>query len=298
MTLSNADISETRIRETMPEILDILLTDRISSHLKRRHLNIIWANDNYTQHGAAAYAPTAPIRPELITGKMGKLIMPRALKSADLQKNRTKSRAEVFTPTWMVKKQNDEIEQDYLNDDLETYVRRTWLEITCGEAPYMASRYDMETGKIIPLAGRVGFIDRKLKRINAETKRNKRQWLRLVTLAYQSAYGFEWNGDSLLLARENLLYTCRDYYLAKWPSEAEIPYAFFKKIAHIISYNIFQMDGIRLTPPLSGAPPASKEAGFQIEIFPQKNTRTQPKPQPVKIMNWQTRKLELFNLGN
>ena len=54
-------------------------------------------------------------------------------------------------------------EQDYLNDDVETYVRRKWLEISCGEAPYMATRYDMATGQTIPLAERVGFVDRKLK---------------------------------------------------------------------------------------------------------------------------------------
>lgn len=40
--------------------------------------------------------------------------MPRALKSQDVQKERTKSKIEVFTPTWIVKKQNDAVEQDYL----------------------------------------------------------------------------------------------------------------------------------------------------------------------------------------
>jgi hypothetical protein len=70
----------------------------------------------------------------------------------------------------------------------------------------MATRYDMGTGEIIPLAERVGFIDRKLSRINAEVT-DKAEWQRLVELAYKASYGFEWNGDSLLLARENLLYT-------------------------------------------------------------------------------------------
>ena len=211
-----ADISETRIREEMPEILDILLADRMASRSCRKKRNIIWANDNYIHYHKKHYAPGAEIRPEWITGKMGHLIMPRALKPAELQKERTKSRAEVFTPAWVVKKQNDEIDQNYLDDDLETYVRRTWLEITCGEAPYMASRYDMITGKIMPLVERSGFVDRKLQRINDGTKKNQKTWQHLVTLAYQASYGFEWNGDSLLLARENLLYTCRDYYLAKW----------------------------------------------------------------------------------
>ena len=85
--------------------------------------------------------------------------MPRALKAISLQKKRTKTKAEVFTPTWIVKKQNDVVDDDYKSDDLETYTRRKWLEITCGEAPYMATRYDMETGEVIPLVERVGFVD-------------------------------------------------------------------------------------------------------------------------------------------
>ncbi|MGY3814739.1 hypothetical protein ACWOA6_04255 [Globicatella sulfidifaciens] len=56
--------------------------------------------------------------PELVTGRMGNIIKPRALKSKEMQKERTKSKAEVFTPTWIVKKQNDEIEKDYINRHL------------------------------------------------------------------------------------------------------------------------------------------------------------------------------------
>lgn len=74
----------------------------------------------------------------------------------------------MFTPTWIVKQQNDEIEKCFSEDALETYISRKRLEITCGEAPYMASKYEMETGEIIPLKNRVGFIDRKLRRINME----------------------------------------------------------------------------------------------------------------------------------
>lgn len=98
------------------------------------------------------------------------------------------------------------MEENYTNDTLEKYVSRKWLEITCGEVPYMVSRYEMETGELIPIKERVGFVDRKLKQINKEVS-DKAEWQRLVELAYQSSYGFEWSGDSLLLARYNLLYT-------------------------------------------------------------------------------------------
>ncbi|MDR2387005.1 MAG: Eco57I restriction-modification methylase domain-containing protein [Deltaproteobacteria bacterium] len=235
----------------MPRILEILLLDRTASTAKSSQRpepnapkNIIWANDNYQQYDPMAYAPTGPIKPELITGQRALLIRPRALKTKALRKERTRTKAEVFTPTWVVKMQNDTAEESYKGDDLERYVGRKWLEITCGEAPYMTTRYDMETGQLVPIAERVGFVDRKLERINKEVT-DQSEWQRLVELAYKSCYGFEWNGDSLLLARENLLYTYRDYHYAKWNNQPI--YGWFEKIATIISHNLFQMDGLKKT---------------------------------------------------
>jgi hypothetical protein len=232
------------------------------------------------------------MRPELVTGQMGQIIKPRALKSRELQKERTKSKAEVFTPVWIVKKQNDVVDLNYLNDELETYVKRIWLEITCGEAPYMATRYDMETGEIVPLNERAGFVDRKLKRINNEVD-DKAEWQRLVTETYKSSYGFEWAGDSLLIARENLLYTYRDYYLAKWQEEP--PYDMLKQIAIIISHNVFQMDGLTFTIPLSGKKEIIEET--EIVLFgDETKQREKITPGiPVLITNWDTNKTERFD---
>ncbi len=279
----------------MPHILELLLLDRTTSSPKSPH-NIIWANDNYKEHDAVFYAATAQIRPELITGDMGKLIMPRAMKSADLQKRRTKTKAEVFTPAWIVKKQNDVIDSDFKSDDLETYTRRKWLEIACGEAPYMASRYDMGKGEIVPLSERVGFVDRKLARINREVI-DKAEWQRLVEQSYKASYGFEWNGDSLLLARENLLYTYRDYYIDKW-GEPPI-YGLFEDIAQIISYNVFQMNGLTYTIPLSEK--RVRVQNYQISLFdvdgPEKEEWTIIPGKRVKIMNWDINKMEFFDRG-
>ena len=280
----SSDVQETNLLKLMPSVLDILLVDRTTSTSSRKR-NIIWANDNYLRHGQN-YAATNQIKPALITGIMGHIIQPRALKSAELQKKRTKFKAEVFTPTWIIKKQNDVLDQVYVDDDLSTYVKRIWLEITCGEAPYMASRYSMETGEIISLPNRVGFVDRKLTRINAEID-DKAEWQTLVEHAYKSSYGFEWNGDSLLLARENLLYTYRDYFYDKWKKEPT--QILFESIAKIISYNVFQMDGLKYVVPLS----AKKEKLImsQLSIF-------EPEPEEewlitkgkrVRIMNWDTR---------
>jgi hypothetical protein len=276
----------------MPRILEILLLDRTAS-TPNTTKNIIWANGNYTKYSETAYAATAQIKAELITGERGFLIRPRALKTKELQKERTKTKAEVFTPTWVVKKQNDTADENYKGDDLEAYTRRKWLEITCGEAPYMATRYDMETGEIIPLAERVGFVDRKLARINSEVA-DKAEWQRLVELAYKSSYGFEWNGDSLLLARENLLYTYRDYYVAKWGDEPL--YGLFEEIATIISYNIFQMDGLKYTIPLTEKREIVVE--MQLSLFDVDDTQEKWQITPgkrVRIMNWDTNKMEYFD---
>ncbi|WP_238615223.1 restriction endonuclease [Staphylococcus felis] len=246
-TFNSADINESYIREYMPEILDLLLIDRTTSTIRTKR-NIIWANENYIRYGVKTYSAKSQMKPELVTGSMSNIIKPRSLKSKEIQKERTKAKGEVFTPTWIVKKQNDEIDKNYKNDSLETYVGRTWIEVTCGEAPYMVSRYDMESGKIIPLKQRVGFVDRKLKRINKEVH-DKAEWQRLVVEAFKSSYGFEWSGDSLLLARENLLYSYRDFYYAKWLEEPL--HRLFKDIAEIISYNVFQMDGLKYIIPHS-----------------------------------------------
>jgi len=283
-----SDVMEDNIRTAMPGILEILLLDRTTT-TPRRAYNIIWANDNYKEHGDTSYSSTTQIKPELITGKRGNLIIPRVLKTAALQKERTKTKAEVFTPTWVVKKQNDAVDIDYNNDDLETYTRRKWLEITCGEAPYMTTRYDMASGERIATIERVGFVDRKLARINTEVT-DKAEWQRLVELAYKSSYGFEWSGDSLLIARENLLYTYRDYYIEKW---GELPtYGLYEIIATIISYNVFQMDGLTYTIPLSEK--REKIQNYQLSLFDSDDLEKEEwhivPGKRVRIMNWDTNK--------
>lgn len=284
---SFVDILENKIREEMPEILELLLTDRTTAQ------NIIWANDDYKKYGQE-YDALKQIKPELITKNMGHIIMSRSLKTRQLQKERTKSKAEVFTPLLVVKMQNDEIDKNYKKDDLEIYIKRKWLEITCGEAPYMTTRYDMQTGDFIPVQNRVGFVDRKLERINKEVQ-NKALWQKFVEFAYKSSYGFEWNGDSLLLARENLLYTYRDYYVEKWCEKPSIND--FKEIARIISYNIFQMDGLKNIIPMSEKKIEVKEEGILRGLEDYKETKWAIKGIKVKIMNWETDKMEEFDKG-
>lgn len=285
------NISENNLRDKMPSVFNILLIDRTKS-TKSCTQNIIWANENYIKYDAEKYSPTSEIRIELITGEHNNIIQPRALKAADLQKKRTKAIAEVFTPIETLKEQIDEIDKNYQNDDLETYTKRTWIEITCGEGPYIVTRYNVVTGNFIYLDERVGFLDRKLKRINKECD-IKDKWKELVNEAYKATYAFEWNGDSLLLARENLLYTYFDYYYDKWNSEPSLED--IEEIALIISYNIFQMDGLKCIIPLSDVELQKNE---QLNLFNkiEKIVKKTPnkKGQYVKIMNWKKNKMEFF----
>jgi hypothetical protein len=132
----------------------------------------------------------------------------------------------------------------------QEYVALLKLEITCGEAPYIVSRYDPVSDKqeLLPLNKRVGFLDKKLS-IVSKYCNTQEEWLKWAKIAFQSSYGYEWQGDSLLIARENLLYTFIDYFQDKFKETPSTELQ--KEIAEIIVWNIFQMDGLKYVIPMS-----------------------------------------------
>ena len=247
------DISEESLSKESADLLKILLKDRTTKK------NIVWATHSYNLLGKG-FSPSDGISPSKVTGTYANLIQPRSEKSKYEQKDRTKIRAEVFTPTWLVEKQNGYVEAELETLNLEDYIQVRWLEITCGEAPYMVTRYDTVTGEEIPLSERVGFVDRKLQRISREVS-DEATFYELVKKAYRASYGYEYQGDSLLLARENLLATFEDYYLAKTGNQPTLEQK--KEIATIISYNVFQMDGLKKISPYS----ATQEQSQQLSLF-------------------------------
>jgi hypothetical protein len=240
------DILENSLRRK-GALLDILLLDRTTKK------NIIWATDSYEKFGKE-YKSKMKILPNLVTGKYGLLIQPRAAKSLGEQKHRTKDKAEVFTPLKIVKKINkavDSLGNNKLSvSSWQEYVRELKLEITCGEAPFIVSRYNpvAHTDKLIKIENRVGFLDKKLK-IVSQYCNNKTSWLFWAKEAFKSSYGYEWQGDNVLLARENLLYTFIDYYKHKFKKIPSIRIQ--ESFAEIISWNIFQMDGLKYVVPMS-----------------------------------------------
>lgn len=239
----NIDIQEDYLLKK-DDLLDILLQDKTTGN------NLLWATDSYDSNGDL-FAPSAHITTDLITGALGNLIQPRALKSKTEQLYRTRDKAEVFTPLSIVKQMNDACDTKRVTKhNWKEYVSLKKLEITCGEAPYIVSRYDpvSEIQELIPLKKRVGFLDKKLK-IVSKYCNTKEEWIKYAKIAFQSSYGYEWQGDSLLIARENLLYTFIDYYHDKFKETPSTKLQ--KEIAEIIVWNIFQMDGLKYVIPMS-----------------------------------------------
>ncbi len=239
----NIDIREDYLLKE-DDLLDILLQDKTTKK------NILWATDSYEQKGEK-YIASAYITSDLITGENGDLIQPRAVKSKEEQLSRTRDKAEVFTPLSIVKQMNDACDTEKVTkNNWQEYISLLKLEITCGEAPFIVSRYDPVSDKqeLLPLNKRVGFLDKKLSIVSKYCD-SLEEWLKWAKIAFQSSYGFEWQGDSLLIARENLLYTFIDYYEDKFK---EIPsLELQKEIAEIIAWNIFQMDGLKYVVPMS-----------------------------------------------
>jgi len=234
------DLREDDLSDISSEVLATLLRDHTTGK------NIFWATHDYEALGSG-YDYHSEILPELITGEHGMVIRPRVLKSKENQTDRSKDMAEVFTPSWICNAQNNLVEEALPNDmTWQDYVRLTCLEITCGEAPYLVSRYDAATGETIPLKMRIGLLDRKLRLVNDKTE-TKEEWLKWAQVAYKNTYGYEWQGDNLLLAREAMLLTFIEYYQTRFheaPSHEDII-----SIAEIISWNLWQMDGLRGVPP-------------------------------------------------
>lgn len=239
----NIDIKEDYLLRR-GEILEILLKDKTTNK------NIIWATDSYEKKGKK-FSPLSPITPELVTGIYGKLIQPRTAKSKKTQIIRTRDKAEVFTPLSIVKQMNEACDtEEVTEDNWQNYIALLKLEITCGEAPFIVSRYDPVSNKqeLLPLKERVGFLDKKLS-IISKYCHTQEEWMKWAIIAFQSSYGFEWQGDNLLIARENLLYSFIDYYQDKFGESPKIELQ--KEIAEIIVWNIFQMDGLKYVIPMS-----------------------------------------------
>ena len=293
-------------------VLDTLLKDKSTGK------NIIWATDPPEELQTVMYEPVTD-RSQITTQQLGlthyEVVLPRMMKQTDTQQQRTRKKGEVFSPAWVCNKMNNALDADWFRglgagesagqftvelpqgwQTVETpvqfpvckgrtpawvqYVQSRRLEVTCGEAPFLASRYDAATGEMIPVARRIGILDRKL-RVVSENAATEDEWRKYATHAVQSTYGYEYQGDNLLLARVNLLLTYAEHLQARWqrkPTKEEL-----QPIANIISWNLWQMDGLHLSVP-GGKPQPEAE---QLDLFSMFGAaELQPPTVSCKVKNW------------
>lgn len=277
-----SDINETHLLRRNIKLLDILLKDYTTGS------NIKWGTDSYIGYGFF-FHNDKEITTDLITGWYDGFIRPRADKDKDIQLERQRNKAEVFTPSWVVKLQVDAAFEDIKDLSLVEFIQTKWIEITCGEAPYMVNRYDMNTGSVIPLGKRAGFMDVKFRRLNQEVQ-TEEDWVKLALKIYKSSYGYEYQGDSLLLARENLMLTFIDnyfYMFGAFPDNKLI-----LKVSEIVSLNVFQMDGLTYEVPYSYGGLA--DFSVQLSLFEVLDEEKNSKPQFAKVKCWVNGKIINF----
>lgn len=282
-------------------VLKLLLQDKTTKQ------NIIWATDTYASLGMG-YAASNQMQSSLFSGFRAGIIQPRTQRSREDQAARTRQKAEVFTPIWICNQMNNFCDEEWfgrkdvfnvqIGTDREAvkepiafskkkkwthYIDSRRLEITCGEAPFLVSRYDASTGEVIPIKERIGILDRKLRVVN-ENANTEDEWIKWTLRAFQSVYGYEYQGDSLLIARANMVNTFTEYLYDRWHRKAtEIE---LKKLANIIAWNLWQMDGRTDAIP-GGAPPS--EEFYQLSLFDMMGAEETQKPSALcRIFDWRS----------
>ena len=301
-----ADFIGENIQSLPPAVIKILLSDKTTKR------NIIWATDNYAERG---YLATDEIQLKQISGFTNGVIKSRVSKATEEQARRTRVKAEVFTPSWICNKMNNHCDEVWfgkknvfniedgqkwrLNPNKVKFPEgRSWqeyidsrrIEITCGEAPYIVSRYDTTTGEAISLKRRIGILDRKLRIVN-ENAEDDNTWLKWTTRAFQSVYGYEFQGDNLFIARINAIMTYIEYYENRFnekPNEKKL-----KEIANIIAWNFWQMDGITNTIPF-GAPKVQEEQLDMFAVIANPEEKTIKETPVCKIYDWRKDNSLLF----
>lgn len=252
-----------QLRKIEAPVLKKLLEDKTTGK------NIIWATDSYKNLGPG-FEKNQQIRLNHL--QQQEIIKPRTQKDLETQKERTKKNAEVHTPSWITNLMINRVDEDWFkngyrfnqesenswiksqekivfkshSEKWKTYVRRKVLEITCGEAPFLTTRYDPSNGQVIEVKDRIGFLDRKL-RIITENTESSDEWALYSLAALRSIYGYEIQGDSLLIGRLNIYLSYLETVKEVWNIELTLKDKI--EIADIISWNIFQMDGLTYKTP-------------------------------------------------
>lgn len=86
-------------------VLDLLLQDKSTKK------NIIWATDTYAELGEE-FTDKVQLDANAILRRTD-LIRPRIQKSQEAQAQRTRKKAEVFTPAWLCNRMNNHCDEDW-----------------------------------------------------------------------------------------------------------------------------------------------------------------------------------------
>ena len=97
--------------------------------------------------------------------------------------------------------------------------------------------------------------------------------------------------SGLLIARINLLMTFCDYYKERWGKRADTK--LLKSIANIISWNLWQMDGLKDTVPL-GKPYEEYHQQTLFEYMEPEKEDSESAALPCRIFNWRSKESLLF----
>lgn len=273
------------------DMLEKLLQDKTTKG------NILWGTDEYKNNGKSYQKEREIIISSIMYENKG-IVKARARKIFEEQAGRTKRHGEVFTPLIICNKMIDYIDTEWFeikklpdnaweqveelfkttNKDWKKYVDNKRLEITCGEAPYLVQRYDVESGEMMPVEKRRGILDRKLHVVN-QFATTEDEWIKWATRAFESTYGYEFQGDNLLIARVNFVKTFMEYYENKWNEKTDIKT--INKIVNTVTWNLWQMDG------LTDCIPCYKENMEGMTLFEYADNKEEEKEIPVcKIFDW------------
>ena len=240
-------------------LLDKLLADKTT----KRH--ILWGTKAYREYGEQ-YAKYCEIFVTRILFHSFDVIKTRVRRDVKQQVGRTKMHGEVSTPLWVCNKMIDAIDCDWFTmktlpidawqqvDTLFQQTKKSWktyvdnkrLEITCGEAPYLVQRYDGTNGNMIPVEERRGVLDRKL-HVISEYVTTREEWIYWATRALEATFGYEYQGDNLLIARVNVIKTFIEFYTHRWNEVLDVN--ILNRLANKVTWNLWQMDGLTDTIP-------------------------------------------------
>lgn len=278
-------------------LLDTLLVDKTT----RRH--ILWGTNAYRERGER-YANDCEIFVALVLFNNLGVIKTRARKAFEQQVGRTKLHGEVATPLWVCNKMIDAIDCDWFGmeklpmdawqqvDTLFQQTKKSWkkyvdnkrLEIACGEAPYLVQRYDGTNGSMIPVEERTGILDRKLHVVSVYAT-TQDTWIHWAIRALEATFGYEYQGDNLLIARVNVIKTFIEFYTHRWNEVLDVNV--LNRLANKVTWNLWQMDG------LTDTIPCHMDSMEEVSLFDEQNIKINSQPQ-CRIYDWRNMKKSIL----